>query len=82
MFFLNVVPLPPPPGDENIHGVEEKFFHALAILGEQVLNSAIVGGIAGLSTLASGSWSDTWRTALIAAGITFLVELRKYRKLA
>ena len=82
MFFLNVVPTPPPPGDENIHGVEEKFFHALAILGEQFLNSAIVGGIAGLASLSGGNWSQTWRTALLAFGMTFLVELRKYRKLA
>lgn len=46
---------------------------------EQLLNSVIVGGIAGLSTLASGEAS--WKVALIAFGLTALIELRKYRGL-
>ena len=49
------------------------------VLLEQLLNSAIVGGIAGLSTLASGEAS--WKVALIAFGLTALIELRKYREL-
>lgn len=42
---------------------------------EQCLNAAIVGGIA---AFASGG---DWRMSLKAFGITFLFELRKYRKL-
>ena len=50
------------------------------ILIEQVINSAIVGGIAGLSAL-SASPEAGWKTATIAFGLTFLIELRKWRKL-
>ena len=50
------------------------------VLIEQVINSAIVGGIAGLSAL-SASPEAGWKTAVIAFGLTFLIELRKYRKL-
>ena len=49
------------------------------ILIEQLANSAIVGGIAGLSSLVSGEVS--WRVAAIAFGMTTLIELRKYRGL-
>lgn len=51
----------------------------VVILGEQLLNSAIVGGIAGLATLAAGQ--ANLEVAAIAFGITALSELRKYRKL-
>ena len=50
------------------------------VLIEQVINSAIVGGIAGLSAL-SASPEAGWKTAVIAFGLTMLIELRKYRKL-
>lgn len=43
---------------------------------EQLINSAIVAGIA---TLSAG-WIDPW-VGLKAFGLTFLIEMRKYRKL-
>ncbi|MFH1484899.1 MAG: hypothetical protein ABIH46_02415 [Chloroflexota bacterium] len=49
------------------------------VLLEQLLNSILVGGIAGLSTLASGQAS--WKVTLVAFGLTALIELRKYRHL-
>lgn len=49
------------------------------VLLEQCVNSAIVGGIAGLSTLIAGDIS--WKVVLFASGLTALVELRKYRRL-
>lgn len=48
---------------------------------EQLINSAIVGGIAGLAALSAGGVDAGWKTALIAFGMTVLVELRKYRNL-
>ncbi len=46
---------------------------------EQVVNSAIVGVMAFISTIiATQDWSVTWKAGLIAAGIAFLVEMRKY----
>ena len=51
----------------------------LALLAlEQVVNSAIVAGIAALSMLA-GTQSVNGKTVGIAFGLTFLIELRKYR---
>ncbi len=48
----------------------------LSVLGEQMINAGIVGGIAALS-----AWDkDPW-IGLKAFGLTFLFELRKYRKL-
>jgi len=47
------------------------------VLVEQLLNSAIVGGIAAVAT-----WTGTTPDLLVAAkafALTFLVELRKYR---
>ncbi|OGO03992.1 MAG: hypothetical protein A2Y91_03435 [Chloroflexi bacterium RBG_13_54_8] len=46
------------------------------IFVEQVINAAIVGGIVACSTA-----FDDWEIPAKAFGITFLVELRKYRKL-
>ena len=48
------------------------------LLPEQVLNSAIVAGISGLSMLA-GTREISARAVAIAFGLTFLVELRKWR---
>ena len=50
----------------------------LWILVEQLINSVIVGAIAGLSAKATGG---TWESAAIGFGLTFLLELRKYRQL-
>ncbi|MCX5999843.1 MAG: hypothetical protein NTU41_09730 [Chloroflexi bacterium] len=46
------------------------------ILIEQVINASIIAGIAALATN-----FDSWSVALKAFGITFLIEMRKYRKL-
>ena len=67
----------PNPGPVNPNPSKRKWYN---ILAEQVINSAIVGGIAGLSAL-SASPEASWKTAIIASGLTFLIELRKYRTL-
>ena len=51
-----------------------------SVLAEQVVNSVIVGGIAGLSALIADP-SVSWKAGLIAFGMTFLVELRKLRNI-
>ena len=48
------------------------------LLPEQILNSGIVAGITGLSMLA-GTMEVSARAVAIAFGMTFLVELRKFR---
>ena len=50
-----------------------------SVLAEQVINSAIVAGIAAIAIFSSGS--RDWEAVGIAFGIAFLAELRKYRKL-
>ncbi len=72
VFFASLVNAPTPNDPEPL----PKF---LLVLLEQSINSAIVGGIAGLSALIAGDIQASWKAALIAFGITFLVELRKYR---
>lgn len=49
------------------------------LLPEQLLNSAIVAGISALSMMA-GTQEVSGRAVAIAFGLTFLLELRKYRK--
>lgn len=46
------------------------------VLIEQCINAAIVGGICAFSA----SWVDPW-VGLKAFGLTFLIEMRKYRRL-
>jgi len=55
----------------------KKFF---TLLLEQCVNSTIVAGIASLSVWA-GTDSIDWQSPVIAFGVTFLAELRKYRNL-
>ena len=52
----------------------------LALIFEQVINSSIVAGIAALSMMA-GSDKVNGPAVGYAFGLTFLVELRKYRDL-
>lgn len=52
----------------------------LSVLAEQVVNAVIVGGIAGLAALVADV-SQSWKAALIAFGMAFLAEMRKYRNL-
>ena len=52
------------------------------LLCEQLINSAIIAGIAAVSTIAATGEGDvTGKAAGIAFGLTFLIELRKYRKI-
>ena len=49
---------------------------------EQLINSFIIAGIAAISTLAAtGEEQATGKVAGIAFGLTFLIEMRKYRKI-
>ena len=50
------------------------------VLAGQFLNSAIVAGIASVSLLA-GQRAVDWRVVGTAFGLTFLIELRRYRGL-
>lgn len=53
----------------------------LEIFTEQVIDSAIVGGIAGISTYVASGSNATLKVALIAFGLTMLYKLKEYRKL-
>ncbi len=72
----NPTPVRPSPNGEDVPPPARVWKD---ILFEQLVNSAIVGAIAGLATLASGS--DSCKPPLIAFGMAFVVELRKYRKI-
>ena len=47
---------------------------------EQILNSSIVAGVTALSTLAA-SLEVNAKAIGVAFGLTFLIELRKYRNI-
>ena len=51
---------------------------ALLVLLGQILNASIVAGITALSTMAAQGEAST-KASLIAFGLTFLIELRKFR---
>jgi hypothetical protein len=82
---LGLVPAALPKGipmDGSAHlvckpGAEMKAY--LATFLEQILNSAIVAGITALSTI-SASFTVNAKAVGIAFGLTFLIEMRKYRK--
>ena len=57
-------------------GSPKKFWQVLI---EQLLNSFIVGSIAGLAALSANNWDITWRVALYSFALTLLLEMRKYR---
>ena len=46
---------------------------------EQILDSCIVGGIAGLSTFVAAGEAATLKVFLLAFGLTFLLKLKDYR---
>jgi hypothetical protein len=48
---------------------------------EQLIDSGIVGGIAGISSYVAGGADATLKIALLAFGLTFLYKLKEYRKL-
>ena len=69
----------PGPSHNPLKGKKDKR-PRLDIPAEQVINSAIVGGISLLSAM-SADVDIGLRAGGIAFGMTFLFELRKYRKL-
>lgn len=56
------------------------------ILIEQLVNSSVVGGITWLSTVSAtalqGTPSFSWEGFAIGFGLTFLIKLKEYRKIA
>ena len=52
----------------------------LRLIAEQAFNSAIVAGIFALSMLAAQT-TVSLKVVAIGFGMTFLIELRKYRKI-
>ena len=53
----------------------------LEIVCDQLVNSAIVGGISGLSAYIAAGEKATLTAFLIGFGFTFLVKLKEYRKI-
>lgn len=48
----------------------------------QLLDSAVVGGIAGFSAFTAAGESAGFKVFALAFGITFLIKLKEYRKIA
>jgi len=53
----------------------------LDVFLEQVTDSAIVGGIAGISAYVASGADSSLTVFLIAFGLTFLLKLKEYRKI-
>jgi len=49
------------------------------VLVDQIIDSAIVGGITALSTYISAGIDASWKSAVFAFGLTFLIKLKEYR---
>ena len=82
LFFADTAPGDPEHDQEMLRYQGKRHFFKgpwLWTFIEQVINSCIVGGIAGLSAKATGG---DWSSSAIGFGLTFLIELRKYRQLA
>ncbi|MCJ7805236.1 hypothetical protein MUP46_01150 [Patescibacteria group bacterium] len=60
--------------------VEEKP-SKLEVFTEQIIDSAIVGGISGISSLIAAGADASLKVALLAFMLTFLYKLKEYRKL-
>jgi len=52
-----------------------------AIFCEQLINSLIVAGISGISAYIAAGENAVAKIFAVAFGLTFLTELRKYRKI-
>jgi len=48
---------------------------------DQLINSAVVGGIAGISTYVTAGVDASVKSALLAGGLAFLIKLKEYRKI-
>jgi hypothetical protein len=93
LFFLNGLVLPtgiisqaPEGGSLKVDSPAEvpppPVKSSAGVFCEQLINSAIIAGIAAISTLvATGEGETTGKAAGIAFGLTFLIELRKWRNL-
>lgn len=84
LFFANLQPSPPDTGGGG--GASPMPTNGkrswTSVLCEQMVNSTIIAAIAGISSLAvTSSNADGLKAAGIAFGMTFFVEIRKYRKL-
>lgn len=65
-------------GDKPIIPNQNPGRHWWDIMLEGLANAVIVGIMAFVATIvASQEWSLTWKAGLIAAGLAFLVEMRK-----
>jgi hypothetical protein len=51
------------------------------ILCEQILDSTIVGGVAGVSTYIAAGSQASFESAVLAFVFTFLIKLKEYRKI-
>jgi hypothetical protein len=51
------------------------------VLIEQIVDSAIVGGISGVSAYIAAGENASFKTFFIAFALMFLVKLKEYRKL-
>ena len=78
LFFADTAPPDHQGHPDRLYQAAPGFFKGAWawIFLEQCINSAIVGGISALSSLATGG---SWKSGLIGFGLTFLIELRKYR---
>lgn len=54
---------------------------ALDVFVNQVVDSAIVGGIAGFSAYVAAGENAVVKVFLVAFGLAFLVKMKEYRKL-
>ena len=82
ILFVNLTPTPEsPPNDANSSRLRIPRLRLRGkdwgpILAEQLLNSILVGLIAGGSAWAAGA--PGWKAPVIAFGLTAAIELRKY----
>lgn len=51
----------------------------LDVLCEQILDSAIIGGISGISAYVSAGTDASFKSFFIAFALAFLVKLKEYR---
>ena len=61
--------------------LKQKTKTKIDVFTEQIIDSCIVGGIAGLSAYVASGESATVKVFALAFGLTFLFKLKEYRKL-
>jgi hypothetical protein len=60
----------------------EKLPTRVEIFCNQIIDSLVVGGIAGFSAFTAAGDNAGFKVFAIAFGITFLIKLKEYRKIA